>query len=188
MQYINAFIEIKQLTEELWAGKNLAKIYGYQFQPKTKWKPGLSDGEITAFSKAMGFEFPEILRDYYSVMNGIDKESVNIYGDSGFAYTYSKMLYSYPEDIKLLEDLTQMIYDENYIEKDQMAGKNISRIFPVYTHCFMLIDHPIHPVFSMYGEEIMYYANNLVDMLYRELAKRSELRRFPKIGYGWIEG
>jgi hypothetical protein len=188
MQYINTFTEIKKLTEELWEKKTLAEIYGYQFQPKTKWKPGLSDGEIAAFEKAAGFEFPEILRDYYTVMNGIDKESVNIYGNNGYAYTYSKMLYSYPEDIKLLEDLTQMIYDENYIEKDHIGERNISRIFPVYTHCFLLIDHPAHPILSMYGEEIMYHSNNLADLLYGELAKRNELRRSLETGHGWIEG
>jgi hypothetical protein len=187
MQYINAFIEIKQLTEELWNKRNPAKMYGYQFQPKTKWKTGLSDSEIAAFEKAMGFEFPEILRDYYSVMNGVDKESINVYGDSGYAYAYSKMLYGYPEDVKLLEDLTQSIYDENYIEKDQMKKENISRIFPVYGHCFMLIDHPKHPVLLMNGEEVLHYGNNLIEMFYGELARRNKLGRFYGTGYGWIE-
>jgi hypothetical protein len=187
MQYIDAFTEIKQLSEELWDEKNLERIYGYQFQPKTKWKNGLSGGEINAFEKAMGFNFPEVLKDYYSVMNGIDKESVNVFRESGCAYTYSKMLYSYPEDIGLLEDLTQLIYDENYIEKDNMTGKNISRIFPVYAHYFILIDHPLHPVLSMYGQEIFYYSNSLVDMFYRELARRNDHRQFHGMGYGWIE-
>jgi hypothetical protein len=186
MQYINAFIEIKQLSEELWDKKIPEGIYGYQFQPGTKWKNGLSGNEISAFEKAMGFDFPEVLRDYYSVMNGVDRESVNVFRESGCAYTYSKMLYGYPEDIRLLEDLTQLIYDENYIEKDSMKEKNISRIFPVYAHYFMLIDHPAHPILSMYGQEIFCYENNLVDMFYHKLAKRDEFRQLHGTGYGWI--
>jgi hypothetical protein len=187
MRYIDAFIEIKQLSEELWDKKNLERIYGYQFQPKTKWKDGLSGSEIDAFEKAVGFDFPEILRDYYSVMNGVDKESVNIFRNSGCAYTYSKMLYSYPDDLRLLEDLAQLIYDENYIEKEGIEKKNISRVFPVYAHYFVLIDHPMHPILSMYGQEIFYYSNNLVDTFYRELARRNEYRQFRGMGYGWIE-
>jgi hypothetical protein len=185
MQYIDAFIEIKQLSQALWDNKDLEKIYGYQFQPKTKWKNGLSAGEISAFEKAMGFDFPEILRDYYSVMNGVDKESVNVFRDSGCAYAYSKMLYSFPEDLRLLEDLTQLICDENYIERDTMKEKNTSRIFPVYAHYFILVDHPMHPVLSMYGQEIFYYANNLAEMFYRELAGRNKGRQLTG-AYGWI--
>jgi hypothetical protein len=187
MRYIDSFIEIKQLSEALWDKENPERIYGYQFQPKTKWKNGLSDSDISAFEKAVGFDFPEILRDYYSVMNGVDKESVNTFRDSGCAYTYSKMLYSYPEDMRLLENLTQLIYDENYIERDTMNKKNISRIFPVYAHNFILVDHPGHPVLSMYGQEIFYSSNNLVDMLYRELLGRDEWKNFQGMGYGWIE-
>jgi hypothetical protein len=119
-------------------------------------------------------------------MNGVDKESVNIFRDSGCAYTYSKMLYGYPEDLGLMEDLVQSICDENYIERDTMKEKNISRIFPVYGHYFILIDHPLHPVLSMYGQEIFFHSNNLPDMFYRELAGRNGSGRF-RGAYGWIE-
>jgi hypothetical protein len=55
----------------------------------------------------MEFKFPEIIKDLYSVMNGIDKD------------------------------------------RTAMSRNHISRIFPVYGHCFILIDHPYHPIFSM---------------------------------------
>ncbi|GHT90756.1 hypothetical protein FACS1894137_20000 [Spirochaetia bacterium] len=187
MDYINDFIEIKQLTENLWEKKKPDRIYGYQFQQKTKWKKGLSGDEIAAFEDIMGFAFPDILRDYYSIMNGVDKESVNIYGESGVEYKYSKVLYSYPEDINMINELIQFVYDENNINPQTMRGMNVSRIFPIYGHCFMLIDHPEHLILMMHGKNIQYYSKSLVDMFYRELARRGERGKNRGIGYGWIE-
>jgi hypothetical protein len=135
----------------------------------------------------MGFKFPEILRDYYSVMNGVDKENVNIFGDSGYSYAYSTRLYGYPEDIKTINDLTQWVYDENYIGGDEIKHKNVSRIFPVYAHCFVLIDHPSHPVLSMYGDEIIYFANNLIDFFYKALAQREKGVKISIMEYGWLD-
>jgi hypothetical protein len=187
MQYVNAFIELKQLTEDLWDKKELEKVYGYQFQPKTKWKDGLSVNELAGFEMAMGWKFPEILRDYYTIINGVDKESVNIYGNSGLSPTCMKMLYGYPEDVNLIRELTEFIYDENYIDTGTMKGQNVSRIFPVYAHWFILIDHPGHPILSMNGEDILYYSDNLLDLFYRDLAQRREWSKNKTSEYGWID-
>jgi hypothetical protein len=187
MDYINTFLEIKQLTEDLWDKKNVDKIYGYQFQPKTKWKDGLSPNQINEFEKAMGFEFPEILKDYYSVMNGVDKENVNAFGDNGYSYAYSTRLYSYPGDIQIIDDLIQWIYDENRVDFNEEEHKNISRIFPVYAHYYILIDHPAHPILSMYGDEIVHISNSLTEFFYKVLAERGEGVKTKIIGYGWID-
>ncbi|GHV24839.1 hypothetical protein AGMMS4952_01220 [Spirochaetia bacterium] len=59
MHHINSFTEIKLLTENLWDRKKPDKMYGYQFQQKTKWKKGLSDDEIAAFENSMLIDHPE---------------------------------------------------------------------------------------------------------------------------------
>jgi len=45
----------------------------------------------------------------------------------------------------------------------------ISRIFPVYGHRFMLIDIPGNPILSMYGDDIIYYSDNLSKLLVNEI-------------------
>jgi hypothetical protein len=185
MSYNNSFLELKQLTENIWTNKKLENIYGFQFQPESKWKDGLSKNEIIEFEKIIGFEFPEIIRDYYSVMNGIDKETVNVFGDSGIPYIYTKTLYAYPEDLELINNLTQQIYNENNMDRTAMSYNHISRIFPVYGHCFMLIDHPYHPIFSMNGKEIVYLSNDLADFFYKILAHRGEILKLKLMKYGW---
>jgi hypothetical protein len=170
MKYINDFMEIKKLSEKNWGKKSIDKyIYGFQIQKDTKWKKGLSENEINEFQNIIGFEFPEILKDFYTVMNGVDKDQINVYGNSGEAYSYSKKLYSFPDDIQIIKELIQWIYDENGIDKNEMAGKNISRIFPIYGHRFMLIDHEQHPILSMYGNDIILFAYNILDLFNREI-------------------
>jgi hypothetical protein len=185
MNYINAFLELKQLTENIWANKKLDNIYGFQFQPESKWRNGLSINEIIEFEKNMGFEFPEMIKDFYSVMNGIDKETINVFGGNGNPYSYTKLLYG-SEDLELINVLIQHTYDENNIDRATMSRDHISRIFPVYGHCFILIDHPYHPIFSMNGKETLYLSNDLADFFYKTLAHRGELVKLKLMEYGWF--
>ncbi|MDR0434573.1 MAG: hypothetical protein LBH21_05850 [Gracilibacteraceae bacterium] len=147
------------------------KIYGFQIQKETKWKNGLSENQLAEFQGIMGYEFPEILRDYYTVMNGVDMDQINVYGNSGLPCAYSKILYSFPDEVNIIKDLIQWIYAENAINEYEMKDRNISRIFPIYRHKFMLIDHDQHPVLSMYGNDIILYANSIIDLFNREFGK-----------------
>ena len=87
MKYIKDFIRIKKLTENHWGNIELNEmVYGFQTQKGTKWKTGLSEDQIAEFENIMGFEFPEILKDYYTVMNGVDNKQINLFGNSGQEY------------------------------------------------------------------------------------------------------
>jgi len=170
MKYINDFLKIKECSENIWNKKSINKqVYGFQIQRGTKWKKGLSENELLEFQNIMGFEFPEILRDYYSVMNGVDKDQINVFGNSGKKYSYSKSLYSFPDDLQIIKKLIQWIYEENGIDEKEMTKRNISRIFPIFGHRFMLIDHNQHPVLSMYGDDIILFAYSILDLFYRDL-------------------
>jgi len=51
----------------------------------------------------------------------------------------------------------------------KLIKNNISRIFPIFSHRFMLIDHKEYPILSMNGKDIILYANNIIDLLYMDL-------------------
>lgn len=170
MDYKDDFLRIKEKTESLWANKELDRaIYGFQIEQGTKWRPGLSESELCRFEEEMGFSFPEPLKAFYRVMNGLDHKQVNIYGESGEPYAYSSSFYSYPEGLERVRERINWIYEANGLTAERVKEENIPRIFPVYRHRFMVIDHPGNPILSMYGDDIIIYADSLVDLFYIDL-------------------
>ncbi|MDR3136951.1 MAG: SMI1/KNR4 family protein [Coriobacteriales bacterium] len=114
MKYIKYFIKIKELTETHWNDLELnKKVYGFQIQKGTTWKKGLSKDQIREFENSVGFQLPEILRDYYTVMNGVNKKQINIYGSLGCEPLYSQNIYSFPDDIQAIKDVREWIYKAN---------------------------------------------------------------------------
>jgi hypothetical protein len=102
-------------------------------------------------------------------MNGTDKLAINVYGNNGDAYAYSSSLYAYPRDLEQIQGLIEWIYTENQITPGELHQRGISRIMPVFAHRFMLIDVPGNPILSMYGNDILYWADNLSKLLANEL-------------------
>ena len=175
MKYIKDFIRIKKISEKYWKNITLNNnTYGFQIQRGTKWNDGLSENQLIEFQNNMGFEFPEMLKDYYTVMNGVDKEQINVFGNSGVQYSYSKILYSFPNDINIINDLIQWIYKANKINEQDLIKNNISRIFPIFSHRFMLVDHKEHFILSMHGNDIILFAYNIIDLLNRDLEKKNK--------------
>jgi hypothetical protein len=98
-----------------------------------------------------------------------------------------KNIYGFPDDIKIIKDLIQWIYEEKGITEKEMADKNILRIFPIYDHKFILIDKKEHSILSIYGDDIILYANNIIDLFYiDELSKNIKLNENVKINF-WLE-
>ena len=175
MKYYKHFQNLKKWTEYLWSNIEIDhKIYGFQVQKETKWNKGLSREELIEFEKNIGFKFPEILLDYYKVMNGTDKDQINVYGNSGEDYSYKKLIYSFPDHVEEIKNLIQGIYYENCIDEIKIEKNDISRIFPIFSHRFMLLDHPQHPILSMFGTDIIIYANNIFDLFRKDFGKKSK--------------
>lgn len=167
---LSFFKTIKTESEKFWIDAFPNKgVYGFQIQQGTTWRPGLSDTELQEFEKAVGFTFSSPLHNFYKTMNGLTKPGINLYGNSGTPPAFLPLFYSYPDDLQLIHDQTNWIYEATSVRKEDLEGLEVSRIFPVYQHRFMLIDIPGCPILSMYGEDIIYYAENLSKLLANEI-------------------
>ncbi|HET6993243.1 MAG TPA: SMI1/KNR4 family protein [Bacteroidia bacterium] len=164
------FEQIKLLSEKYWKQIKIDKtIFGFQIQPNSKWKKGLSETELREFEKAMGFDFPLPLRNFYLTMNGLDKQGINVYGDSGEPASYQPVFYSFPDDLDAIKEKINWIYKENKTDLAKLQKQKASRIFPVVSHRFMLIDEPGQPILSMYGKDIIYWKDNLSKVVATEI-------------------
>ena len=164
------FQTIKNLSEQYWSVTQPNKnIYGFQIQENTIWNPGLSDADLQEFQDAIGFTFPEPLKNFYKVMNGLSKPGINLYGSDGTKPILNPVFYSYPKDLEEIKNLIKWIYDANLVLENDLSELNISRIFPVCWHRFVLIDVSGNPILSMYGDDIIYWSDNLCKLLANEL-------------------
>jgi hypothetical protein len=130
---ISFFECIKNESEKFWSNTLPNKsIYGFQIQQDTKWRPRLSDRELQRFENACGFPFPTPLRNFYKTMNGLTKQGINLYGNNGTPHTYRSVFYSFPDDMQLIQDQIDWIYEATSIKKEDLQSLGVSRIFPVY--------------------------------------------------------
>jgi hypothetical protein len=167
---LSFFETIKRESEKFWTDTLLNKgIYGFQLQQGSKWQPGLSDKELQEFEKTIGFSFPAPLWNFYKTMNGLTKLGVNLYGSSGTPQAFRPVFYSYPDNLQLIQEQIDWIYEATSVKKEDLEGLVVSRIFPVFQHRFMLIDNPGNPILSMYADDIIYYAENLSKLLANEI-------------------
>ena len=102
-------------------------------------------------------------------MNGLNKPEINLYGSSGIPPAYRPSLYSFPDDLPVIREYISWICEEMQVTESYMRQHHISRIFPVYLHRFMLIDQPGNPILSMYGSDIIFYADSFSKLLAVEL-------------------
>lgn len=167
---ISFFETIKNESEKFWVDSSPSKsIYGFQIQQDTKWRQGLSDTELQEFENSFDFSFPTPLLNFYKTMNGLTKQGINIYGNDGTPHAFRPVFYSYPDDIQLIQEQIDWIYEATSVKKEDLESLEVSRIFPVYGHRFMLIDIPDNPILSMYGDDIIYYSDNLSKLLVNEI-------------------
>jgi hypothetical protein len=159
------FQAIKEISNKYWLDTDISnRIYGYQIQTGTKWRPGLTEKELTEFESEIGYGFPIPLRNFYLTMNGLDKPGINVYGQSGNPSSYRPIYYSYPDDIDAIKSLIHWVLSENGLAERDLPGR-ASRFFPVMSHRCILIDEPDNPVLSMHGNDIIYWSDNLAKFL-----------------------
>ena len=167
---ISFFETIKNESEIFWADISPNKgIYGFQIQQDSKWRQGLSDTKLQEFENSIGFSFPTPLRNFYKTMNGLTKQGINLYGNDGTPPALRSVFYSYPGDIQLIQEQVDWIYEATSVKKEDLENLEVSRIFPVYGHRFMLVDMPGNPILSMYGDDIIYYSESLSKLLANEI-------------------
>ncbi|KAA2238837.1 SMI1/KNR4 family protein [Chitinophaga agrisoli] len=153
------FEAFKKRSNSYWGYVPPDGPYGYEFKKGTKWRPGLTDAALKEFEHAMGFAFPTPLRNFYKTMNGLDTRGT--WEDEEGKVHYHGGFYSFPDDLQIIRETIQWIYDANGVTEEKLVADGISRIFPIYAHRFLLIDEPLHPVLSMYGNDVIYWADSL---------------------------
>ena len=162
-----SFFEIIRIeSEKYWVDSIPDKnVYGFQIQQNSKWKSGLSEQDIIAFEAAVGITFPSALRNFYQTMNGLTKPGIDLQGSSGDLPKCYPVFYSFPDDLPAIQEMIDWVYESTSVKKGDLSVLPVSRIFPIYKHRFMLIDHPSNPILSMYGNDIIYWADCLSKLL-----------------------
>lgn len=102
--------QFKNATERMWGSQAISPgIYGFQFQRGTRWMPGLSDQEVTAYEDVLNTKFPVDVRAFLRAMNGTDLPTLNVYGSSGIGPRQSVGVYSYPRDVEVVKQLIGIV-------------------------------------------------------------------------------
>ena len=164
MTELEKFKKIKEQSEKQWENMTMESCYGFQIQEGSKWNKGLLEVELASFEEEMGFTFPETLRSYYRIMNGLNKPGVNVYGYSDIPFTYQSKFYSYPDDLDLIKEYINWIFEANKTDDKKLEAIRASRIFPIYSHRFMLLDVPGNPILSMHGDDIIYWCRDIFQL------------------------
>ena len=162
------FQKFKQVSELYWDKIELkTEVWGYQIQPGSKWREGLNNADLFSFEKAMGYSFPEPLKRFYSTMNGLDRPGIDIGGEG--VPEFRSNFYSFPDDLDLITEMIEWIYEKNSVSHAQVLNSGISRIFPVFAHRFMMIDIPGSPILSMWGDDIIYWTDSISKLLIKDV-------------------
>jgi len=165
---IEYFNEIKLLSEKYWSEREInPDIFGFQIQRQTKWKNGLSENELADFQEELNIEFPEELKNFYRTMNGLDKQGINVFGSNGTEPSFNPIYYSYPQDLKLIRESINWIYESN---NAKIENAKIPRIFPVTRHRFLILDKN-NQVLSMYGDDIIFWSDNISKLIATDIFK-----------------
>jgi hypothetical protein len=107
--FLEAF---KRATEQKWSRQSIdPTISGFQFQPGTRWNPGLSDDKIAEYEGALGVQFPYDFRAFLGHVNGTDLPTVNVFSSEGEPPRTSVGVYSYPRDLEIVKQRIEDVRD-----------------------------------------------------------------------------
>ena len=186
----SSFEYIKTLSEQEWKNVTLDECWGFQIQKNSIWNDGLSEKELNDFQKQIGLEFPESLRNFYKTMNGLNKSGINVSGDlKNENPTYRSTFYSYPDDLELIKEQINWILDSNEISIQDIEKGRAPFIFPYFGHRFLIVDSN-EQVLSMYGDDIIPWADNLSKGILKDILELNDgelkIDEFKPIKF-WLE-
>ncbi|MBP9773959.1 MAG: SMI1/KNR4 family protein [Candidatus Peribacteraceae bacterium] len=178
--FLDFLILFKRQTEEMWVNKELERdIYGFQVQAGTKWLPGLSPEQIRAYEHDIGCVFPHELRQFLSVMNGLDRESINIYGMSGEPFLTKHTVYAYPRDFELIHgqitSLQKSAQELAPLLTDLRISAATVRFVPLYMGSYVVCaDDPSY-------NPVIFCDGSFVELVSETLKEALELRFLPSV-------
>jgi hypothetical protein len=177
--------DFKRATEQRWSQQSInSAVYGYQFQPGTRWNPGLSEHEIEQYENVLGVQFPSDFRNFLRVMNGTDIPTLNVHAHSGAQHSTSAGVYSYPRDLDIVKQRMEDVRaTRNQIAADlRRQGFNLaadSHLVPIYSHRYVVCTSNLgrSEVLSIAVHDVdaIVYGNSLQEYLEREFLGESPM-------------
>jgi hypothetical protein len=175
--------EFKRATEEKWSRRSIdPTVYGFQFQPGTRWNPGLSNDKIAEYETVLGVRFPHDFRTFLGAVNGTDVPTLNVYGSSGELSRRSVGVYSFPRDLEIVKERIEELRDSRKeIATDLMEqGFALSaedKLVPIFGHRYMVCTSDLARcvVLSIvvHGTDAIVYGESLESYLEREFLQDS---------------
>ena len=159
---MNKYQKLKEETEAYWENPNMySDVSGYQFQPGTKWKPGLSKEQIQELEEEINFNLSNEIKEYLSVMNGVDREGVNLFaGNRGL--NYAAIIYSFPRDIKGITDDIEKVIADSSLNRENLTDQMM--VFPLMHNKYILNDES-GTVISMHPGDNVQYSDSIEQYL-----------------------
>jgi hypothetical protein len=100
-------------------------------------------------------------------MNGLDKLGLNNNGGKS-EINFGPTFYSYPDDIEKIKSQIDWILEDNAVTKEVTINSTVPAIFPYLGHRFLILDDE-ELVISMYGTDIIFWADNLSKGIARDI-------------------
>lgn len=172
----------KQATEAKWAEQPVnSALYGFQFQPGTRWNHGLTDAAIAKYEQALAASFPHDFKAFLRVMNGTDLPTLNVYGSCGEHSRESVGVYSYPRDLEIIRkrceeagsyraEVTTTLADQGFTLADDAT------LVPIYGIRYIVCTEDLDStvvVSIQDGEDAIVYAYSLQEYLEHEFLRDS---------------
>lgn len=170
-------IQFKSATELMWRDQPMnPHIYGFQFQPGTRWNPGLSEERIAEYEDVVGIKFPHDYRAFLRAMNGTDLPTLNVYGSCGEPPCEWVGVYSYPKDLEIVRRLAKDVSNNRAELTATMAEEGFvlqpaATLVPIYGHRYLVCTPSLDTsvVLSIDGsDDAIVYGNTLKEYLERE--------------------
>ena len=157
---IESFKLLKKVTEKHWKKVEYMECCGWQIQEGTTWRNGLTELELIDFQEQLGLVFPQSLKNYFMVMNGLDKLEIDFNGDLTQKPEFGRSWYAYPESIEEIKSTITWILEGNSVPENVYGIPQFTKIFPYHAHRCLVIDAN-ELVLSMWGNDIVYWSQNL---------------------------
>jgi hypothetical protein len=181
MNSIPDFFQVFKLaSEEKWRTTSIRQdLWGFQFQPGTRWNRGLSDAEIAQYEAAVGARFPLDFRLFLRQMNGTDKPTLDIRGVSGEPHRHGPGFYSFPADLERVRQVIDQAQRDRFqlratLKAEEFELSDDANLIPIFAHRFVVCDPASEksPVLSIYdADDAIIYGNSLQEYLEGEILR-----------------
>lgn len=157
------FLKIK--SELFWENEFDLEIRNF-IPYNTKWNEGLSVNELIDFQNQMNVEFPESLKNYFLVMNGINFPSKN-----SIKEYHNHYFYQYPIDIGLIKSNSISIFSHFSVNK-----MNTPFIFSYYGNRYLIFNE--QQIVLSIMNDVVYWSDNLCKAIAQDIfARKIDFRK-----------